>query len=221
MRRGLTAVLLVFPGLFFTGVAFQHPVEAGPVPAAILERFAIVPGESQVAYHVGEIFINQHHPFHVAVGITRTIHGDVWVDRAHPGRSHVGSINIDISQFKSDDAGRDAAIRALWLESSKYPIASFTPTAIQGLPEAYAEGREVPVQITGNLRIRRVTRPTTFTGQVKLRGGTLTGIMTTKVLMTDFGFNPPSILGFLKTGNEVNLEFRFTARPPANEDIAR
>lgn len=217
MRRALSVALLVLPGLWFTGMAFQHPVEAAPVPTAVLELYAIVPGKSQVAYHVGEIFINQHHQFHVAVGVTRTIHGDVWVDRAHPGRSRVGSVNIDISQFKSDDAGRDASIRALWLESSKYPIASFTPTAIQGLPDAYAEGREVPVRITGNLRIRKVTKPTTFTGQVELQGGTLTGIMTTKIMMTDFGFNPPSILGFLKTGNEVNLELRFTARPVGNE----
>lgn|GEM_PF-6340437 len=32
-------------------------------------------------------------------------------------------------------------------------------------------------------------------------------------ISTDFGFEPPSILGILRAENEVRLEFRFVARP--------
>ena len=91
-------------------------------------------------------------------------------------------------------------------------MAVFTPTAIQGLPEVYTPGRNIAVQITGNLKIREATRPTTFTGTLRLDGDTLTGVATTTIRMTDFGFDPPSILGILKAENEAKLELHFVAR---------
>ena len=42
---------------------------------------------------------------------------------------------------------------------------------------------------------------------------TLRGTATGTIRMTDFGFDPPAILGILRAENEVRLEFRFTARP--------
>lgn len=213
MRR---ALLLIWSALLLTGLPSLRPVAgAAPVPPAPpvgLERFVIVPGESQVAYHVGEVFFNQNHQFHLATGVTRNLQGEVLIDRAHPRRSQLGPISVDISQFTSDDTRRDGMIRGRWLESSRFPIAEFTPTAIQGLPDEDVQGRDIPLQITGNLRIRDVTRPATFDVRLKLDGETITGVATTKILMTDFGFDPPSLLGILKAGNEVNLEFRFTAR---------
>jgi polyisoprenoid-binding protein YceI len=211
-----SALLLIWSALLLTGLPSLGPVAVAaplpPAPPVGLERFVIVPGESQVAYHVGEVFFNQNHQFHLATGVTRSLRGEVLIDPAHPRRSRVGPITVDISQFASDSAQRDGVIRGRWLESSRFPIAEFTPTAIQGLPDEDVQGRNIPLQITGNLRIRDVTRPVTFDVSLKLEGKTLTGVATTKILMTDFGFDPPSLLGILKAGNEVNLGFRFTAR---------
>ena len=53
---------------------WQNVAEAAPAPLpdpVDLERFVIIPTESQVAYHVGEIFFKTH-LFHVATGITKT-----------------------------------------------------------------------------------------------------------------------------------------------------
>jgi len=88
----------------------------------------------------------------------------------------------------------------------------FTPTAIQGLPDTYVDGREIAVRVPGNLKVRDVTKPVTFVGTVKLEGDTLTGRATTSILMTDFGFDPPSILGVLKAENQAQLELQLTAR---------
>ena len=63
------------------------------------------------------------------------------------------------------------------------------------------------------MKIRDVTKPTTFAAKLRLDGDALTGTATTTFLMTDFGFEPPSILGMLKAENEVKLEFNFVARP--------
>jgi polyisoprenoid-binding protein YceI len=199
------AVLL--PG----GAPAAAPAAPGPEPAG-LERYVIVPPESQVIYRVGEVFFEEGGRFNVAVGTTNAVQGEVFVDRAHPRRSRVGTITVDISQFRSDSSRRDNAIRARWLESKRYPTAVFTPTALRGMPEVYTPSRDMPVEITGNLTIREVTKPATFAAKLRLDGTVLTGIATTTILMTDFGFVPPAILGVLKAENEVKLEFRFLAR---------
>ena len=185
---------------------------AAPAASVGLERFAIVPEESQVSYHVGETFFNEDNRFYIAVGVTHGVQGEIFIDRAHPRQSRVGTITVDISQFTSDSGRRDRAIRRRWLESARYPTATFTPTAIAGLPDAIVEGQETPVRISGNLRVRDVTRPVMFSGPLKLQGATLTGTVRATIQMTDFGFDPPSILGFLKAENQATLDFQFTAR---------
>lgn len=191
----------------FTPVAAPGPAPSGP------QRFVIVPAESQVSYRVAETLFNQNNRLNIAVGTTNVIKGEMTIDRAHPANSRIGTITVDISQFKSDSARRDNMIRQNWLESSKFPTAEFTPTEIRGLPEAYQDGREVVLQVAGNLKIRNAVKPTTFAVTVKLDGGTLTGAATTTILMTDFGFDPPSIFGVLKAENEARLELRFVAKP--------
>jgi polyisoprenoid-binding protein YceI len=185
--------------------------QAAQAPAGT-QRFVIVPGESTVTYRVNETFISEGNRLNTAEGVTTAVRGEIFVDRARPSASRIGTITIDISQFRSDSARRDNAIRDRWLESLRFPMAEFTPTQVQGLPPAYEEGREVPVQITGGLKIRTVTRPTTFESTIKLEGATLTVTGRTTIKMTDFGFDPPSILGILRAENEARLEFRFLAR---------
>ncbi len=172
----------------------------------------VVPEESQAAYRAGEVFFSQNNRFNVAVGTTNAVQGEVWVDRSDPRRSRIGTITVNISTLKSDQERRDSAIRNWWLESSRFPTAQFTPTAISGLPDAYVQGQALYVQIAGNLRIRQVTRPVTFAATLRLDGSTLTGVATTTILMTDFGFDPPSILGILKAENQVNVELHLIAR---------
>jgi len=201
----------VVAGMAATGSgAFAAPAST-PAPAG-LERYVIDPAASQVSYRVGEVFIDEGNLFHVAVGTTHAIQGEILLDRADPRRSRVGTITVDISQLKSDRSGRDRRIRSGWLESERFPTAVFTPTQIQGLPDTYTPGREITIQIIGDLKIREVTRATTFVAKVRFDGATITGDATTAIHMTDFGFDPPSILGVLKAENEARLELQFLAR---------
>jgi polyisoprenoid-binding protein YceI len=207
-----TGTPLVLAALIATLVGGADYAAAAATPAAVdASRFAIVPTASTVTYRVGETFVTGNQ-FTTAVGTTRAIQGDIFVDRAHPSNSRIGTITIDISTFQSDRARRDRAIREGWLESSKFPTATFTPTSIQGLPPTYTDGQAMPVHIAGNLHVRDVTKPVVFTGAVRLAGDTLTGSFQTMVLMTDFGFEPPSIVGLLKAENRVQLELQFTAQ---------
>jgi len=206
--KGLTAIVTVVVLLTAVGVWSAHGTAA---PAA--QRFVIQPGESSVVYRVNETLFNQGNRLATAVGTTTAVRGEITVDRVRPANSRIGTVTIDISQFKSDSQRRDNRIRQDWLESAKFPNAEFTATEIKGLPDAYQDGREVPVQIVGNLKIRDVTRPITWASTIKLNGTTLTITGNTTIKMTDFGFDPPSIMGILKAENEARLEFKFVARP--------
>jgi polyisoprenoid-binding protein YceI len=186
---------------------------AGAAAQTALQRFVIQAGDSSVTYRVNETLFNQGNRLNTAVGVTTAVRGEIMVDRARPANSRIGTITVDISQFKSDSQRRDNMIRQNWLESAKFPNAEFTPTEIKGLPETYQEGREVAVQITGNLKIRDVTRPTTWASTIRLDGNILIVTGATTIKMTDFGFDPPSILGILRAENEARLEFKFVARP--------
>jgi len=204
--------LLLFLGCVAAALLLA-PVPPAQTAAPAVQRFTLVPAESKVTYRVAETFINEGNRLNVAVGVTDAIRGEITIHRADPRQSRIGPITVDISRFQSDSARRDNAIRGRWLESARFPTAEFTPTEITGLPAAYQDGKELHLEIAGRLRVRDVTRPATFQTTLTLSGTTLTGTATTKLLMTDFGFQPPSILGILRAENEVNLEFRFTARP--------
>ncbi len=212
MRRWWLLVSVVIGIATMWSGALAAPSSAPAPGAAGLERYVIDPAESQAVYRVGEVFISQGNQFNVAVGTTHAVQGEILIDRANPRRSRVGTITVDINQLKSDRTGRDRRIRTQWLESERFPLAVFTPTQIQGMPDAYTPGREIAVQITGDLKIREVTRPATFAAKLRFDGTTLAGIATTTIHMTDFGFDPPSILGILRAENEARLEFQFLAR---------
>ncbi len=177
--------------------------------------YAIVPEESQVSYAVGEVFINRNNQYNLAIGITQEISGSITLDRSAPRNSTVGPISIDISAFTSDSERRDNAIRGNWLESARFPIATFTPTQIEGLPETYTDGEELTLQITGDLLIRDVTKPVTFEVTGKIENETMSGTATTTIKMSDFGVEPPNILNVLRSEDDVKIEFKFVARPTA------
>lgn len=173
--------------------------------------FVIDPDESEISYEVGETFINQDNRFAVAIGRTTQIEGLINVDRENPYASTISPILVDISQLNSDNNRRDNALRDRFLLSSQYPIATFTPTDISGLPGNYSNGERVQLQVTGDLTVREVTRQVTFDVSVEIEGNDLQGDASTTILMSDFDVGPISIAGILNTEDEVILNFKFKA----------
>lgn len=198
-------------------VATEVPVNETPAETASSSAgmlvYNLVPGESQLQYEVGEVFINDNNRFAVAIGVTPQVEGQINLDLAAPQNSSLGAFTADISQFKSDSGRRDNAIRGRFLESERYPMVTFVPTAIEGLPDSYQDGQEIPLKITGDLTIREKTMPVSFDAVVRLEGNQLTGQATTTILMSDFEFGPISIAGILKTEDEAKITLTFVARP--------
>lgn len=145
--------------------------------------------------------------------MTRTLSGTVFADLNNPVASSIGPVQVDISQFTSDSSRRDNAIRARWLESTRFPIATFESTRIEGLPESYVEGQDYSLTVTGDLTVRDVTRQVIFTVTTRLQSGTLSGHAETTILLSDFNVGPISIAGVLQTEDQAHIVLDFTARP--------
>jgi len=184
----------------------SKPEASGPV------TYVILPGESKLRYEVGEVFLNQNNRFNLAVGVTTAINGEIQIDPQNPRNSSIGTITADI-QFTSDSPRRDNTLRNRFIESARFPNVTFSPTEIEGLPDNYQDGQEIPLKITGDLTIREVTRQVAFDALLTLTGDTMRGEATTTILMSNFGFGPISIAGILNTEDEAKITLTFIARP--------
>ena len=177
--------------------ATEAPTPTAEVAANVI-TFNIIPAESQASYEVGETFL-ENNQFAVAVGVTTEMAGSINVDYDNPQNITISTITVDLSTLTSDQGRRDRYIRENGLESSKFPMATFVPTQIEGLPATGEEGSEYNLKVTGDLTVKETTNPVTFDVTVKLDGNTLSGEATTTVLLSDFGVGPISLLGILNT----------------------
>jgi polyisoprenoid-binding protein YceI len=175
--------------------------------------FKLVPGESQVSYTVQETFFNQNNKINTAIGVTKQVTGDIYGNKTDPSQSKIGTITVDISQFTSDKSMRDNFIRRNFLESSKYPLATFVATSVTGLPESVTEGQSYSFKVTGNLTAHNVTKPVTFDVTASLSGNTVSGTASASIKMSDFGVGPITLAGMLQTQDDVKLSMQFVARP--------
>tara|TARA_B100000945_G_C20423750_1_gene619311 strand:- start:2367 stop:3233 length:867 start_codon:yes stop_codon:yes gene_type:complete len=174
--------------------------------------------ESSVRYGVGETFINQNNRYNYAIGTTNIISGEINVNFNQPNLTNISDINIDIKSFQSDKLRRDNAIRDRWLESSKFPIATFSPQELLKLPDEYEFGEEISFQINGNLLVRDIIQPVSFEVTLTIIDDKIIGNAQTTIKMTDFGFDPPDIAGILIAENEVDIYFDFVAISKDNSD---
>jgi polyisoprenoid-binding protein YceI len=181
-------------------------------PGAAVYR--IDPTRSQASYSVDETFFDRR-GLVTAVGTTNAVGGDLLLDRGNLGASTVGEIVVDISQLQSDEPSRDNAIRNEWLESARYPLATFKNASLRDVPNDWREGEPFRVKMAGDLTIRTTTRNVTWDVEMTLDGDELRGRATTQIRMTDFGFQPPS-LRLISVEDEVALAIDFVAVAPGS-----
>jgi polyisoprenoid-binding protein YceI len=207
---GGTGTPVTTPGTTSSATTTSVPAAPGDNPHA--QRFAVVPDKSKATYTAKQrVFVPGLGE--TVVGSTGAVTGDIFIDQQRPSDSRIGTITVNIEQLATDSGQRDSTLRGKFLESSKFPTATFTATRLAGLPDTpYADGQELTFTITGDLTIRSVTRETTFAARGKVVGDTLTGTATTTIAMTDFGVEPPNIANFVSVENNVQLALTIEAQ---------
>ncbi|MEZ5143768.1 MAG: YceI family protein [Acidimicrobiales bacterium] len=215
------AVVLVVVGAAAVAAwrALRVP-DAVPVSQAVPEAPRLTPAgpgqtvyridasRSSVGYEVDEVLAGVRR---TARGTTRGVAGDVLVDANDPAATKVGQVVVDVAQLTSDEALRDQRLQHDFLEAATYPLATFTPTGLTGVPAAIADGTDYPITVSGDLTVKATTSPVTLTGTARRSGDELHVRATSEVSLAQVGVGPISLLGFVSVDDEATLSFDLVA----------
>lgn len=169
-------------------------------------RYVLVAGESKASYEVKEVFLIEALNA-TAVGTSTAIKGDLVVEN---GAFKPSTVVVDVTQLKSNRPQRDGVLRNRGLETAKYPTAEFTIAAMEGGP--LAEGKAVPVKLTGKAKIHGVEQDLTWEGTAKLEGDTLRLTASVQFKMDLFNIEPPNIADRIRVDDNVKLMVEFVAK---------
>lgn len=201
----------------YASVAYEVPSAPKLTPAKGETVYRIDPTRSSLTYRVQERFAGRSTS--TATGTTNGIAGDLAVNAEDLAESRVGKIVANVEQFHSDNNLRDARIRADYLESARFPLATFTVSEISGLDGALREGTSYPFTMTGAVTVKGETVKATFDATATVDEGTLKATATTKAKLSRFGAGPISIAGLVSTSDDVTLTLRLTALDPTTHTI--
>jgi len=184
LRAGSLAFILV---VLATGAADSEP-----------RRWVAVAGKSEVSFAATHLLGN-------FIGRTQSVTGVFRADPENLRRPVSGSLQVNAATLKTGDDGRD---RDMWklLAVEKYAEIRFNVERVEPSFPSVAERSDVLVKITGQMLIRGVERPLTFSGRVRRRDNGLWVRGETEIKMSDFGISPPS-RWFLRVGDVVLVGF--------------
>ena len=182
--------------------------------AASLQTFTFTSDGSEARFQINEMLFGNDK---TVVGVTSDVSGEIRLDPENPAASEIGIITINARDLTTEGDRRNGAIRKFILQSDRdeFQYIVFTPTAIEGMPDAVTVGEPFTFQVTGDLTIRDVTQTETFDVSVTPNSESeLSGLATTTVLRPDYALTIPEVPNVTGVQEEVILEFEFTAVAP-------
>jgi len=146
------------------------------------------------------------------VGTTDQVAGQLSVNLADLSQTQVGIIQINARTLATDNNFRNRAIQNEILNTGDFEFITFTPTGIEGLPASATVGEAISFSLVGDLTIRDITQPATFTVEATAVSETqIVGTATAVVNRTDFGLQIPSVPSVANVEEQVELYIDFTA----------
>jgi polyisoprenoid-binding protein YceI len=97
------------------------------------------------------------------------------------------------------------------LQTDQYPKIEFQPTSIEGLPASATPGQTLSFKVTGDLKIRNISKPATFDVTATADETKVSGQATTVVTRDAYELSIPSVPGVANVTNEVTLTLKFVA----------
>ena len=135
---------------------------------------------SQAGYRVKENLFGQDA---TAVGRTSDVTGTLQVDGT---TVTAAKVVVDMTTVSSDRSQRDGQFRNRIMSTDEFPTATFELTKPIELGALPADGQERTYRATGDLTLRGVTRPVTFTLTAERRSGQIVVDGDLKVSFDDF-----------------------------------
>jgi polyisoprenoid-binding protein YceI len=165
---------------------------------------------SRASYHAQEQLVGRNLPSE-AVGTSNAVSGTIVIDPDGSIDADQSKINVDLSKLTSDESRRDNFIRGNTLQTSRFPMATFVPRSVAGLPSPLPTSGQATFQLSGDLTVHGVTRPVTWQVTAQFDSATVSGNATTGVNISDFGMTPPKAGPVLAIQDGLTLELIFSA----------
>ncbi len=184
----------------------ETPTEA---PTGTAQVFTIDSAASQVRFQLDEDLRGERK---TVVGSTDQVAGQLSLNLADLSQTQVGIIQINARTLATDNDFRNRAINNEILDTGAFEFITFTPTGIEGLPASAAIGETITFSLVGDLTIRDITQPATFTVEATAVSETqVTGTAAAVINRTDFDLQIPSVPNVANVEEEVELYIDFTA----------
>ena len=146
------------------------------------------------------------------IGSTNQVAGEIALDFNDLTTVAVGVIQINARTLATDNNMRNRAIQNQILDTGSYEYITFTPTAVNGLPDSISVGESVSFTIDGELTIRDVASPATLTVEATAVSATqISGTATTVVTRETYGLTIPNVPNVANVEDEVELYIDFVA----------
>lgn len=217
MRRPFYLSFIAVPAVFacsggepqtaFADSPAMSAASVESVPGEAL-RFVLAPTGNAVRYRVRERLVGQDLP-NDAVGETKSITGGIAIDSSGRVIREASKFVVNAGTFVSDRDRRDGYVRGRLLEAEEYPDIVLLPTQVRGVSLPLPASGARPIEVTGDLTVRGVTRPTTWKGTAQFQDGRLTGSASTAFTFNDIQMEQPRVRVVLSVADTIRLEIDF------------
>jgi polyisoprenoid-binding protein YceI len=184
-------------------------IVANPTPtAAPAVRLVVDSTANQVRYRVRERLLGNELD-NDAVGVTNAITGQIALTADGAIVPEESKLTIDVTGLKSDQTRRDGYVQRRLLETAQHPTVVFQPTSITGGPKKIPTSGSGTFTIVGNLTVRGVTKPATWTVNARYLPSSVTGTAATAFTFADFNMAQPKVPILLSVSDTIKLEYDF------------
>jgi polyisoprenoid-binding protein YceI len=190
-----------------SGATARHAVTPASVNGAAL-RLVLASIGNEARYRVRERLMG--HDFdNDAIGETKNLTGAISFDSNGKVIRDVSKFTVDAGSFVSDKNRRDGFVRGRLLEADEYPMVVLVPTTVRGMTIPLPTTGSRPFEMTGDLTVRGVTRPTTWNGTVQFKDGAVSGSAATAFTFDDIQMEQPRVPVLLSVADTIRLEINF------------
>jgi polyisoprenoid-binding protein YceI len=187
--------------------AVQGSTSARPTPGTSL-RLVLAPTGNAARYRVRERLAGHDMP-NDAIGETTSLTGAISFDSNGKVIRTESRFAVDAGSFVSDKNRRDGYVRGRLLEADQYPSIVLIPTDVRGVSLPIPTSGTRPIEMTADLTVRGVTRPTIWKGAVEFQNGGVAGSAATAFTFDDIQMEQPRVPVLLSVADTIHLEISF------------
>jgi hypothetical protein len=119
----------------------------------------------------------------------------------------IPELSVAVSTMDTDNSKRDKKMRKMF-NAENYPLikGGIEPVSIADIRKALHENKEGHSEVVFLLQIRDIEKPVTATLQNIIEAeGQISADMTFAISLADYQLKPPSVLGIIRVGDNINV----------------